>query len=69
MLTTLSGRELARELVIATIGKYGALSSHANFDIVSNQLSHNCSSYFTPEDIQFFKVRKKKEMDAKKKTK
>lgn len=60
MLTTLPGRELSRELVIATIGKYGALNSHTNFDIVSNQLNNNCSSYFTQEDILFFKVRKKK---------
>ncbi|KAG2228604.1 hypothetical protein INT48_003834 [Thamnidium elegans] len=55
MLTTPSGRELSRELVIATIGKYAASDSHTNFDIVSNQLNNNCNSYFTPDDIQFFK--------------
>ncbi|GAA5797410.1 hypothetical protein HPULCUR_002794 [Helicostylum pulchrum] len=40
MLTTLPGRELSRELVIATIGKYGALNSHTNFDIGMEYLKH-----------------------------
>jgi nuclear pore complex protein Nup155 len=56
MLTTTDGRELSRELVIATIGKYGASNSHTSFDVVSHELQRRCNSYFGPNDILFFEV-------------
>lgn len=58
MLTTANGRELARELVIACIGKYGANDSHTSFDVVSSQLKQWGCPYFTQSDILFFKVKK-----------
>lgn len=64
MLTTANGRELARELVIACIGKYGANDSHTSFDVVSSQLKQWGCPYFTQSDILFFKVKKKCERDV-----
>lgn len=62
MLTTVEGRDASRELVIATIGKYGASGSHTRFDVVSHQLQRHCNSYFGPSDIIFFQVRKKADL-------
>lgn len=59
ILTTTEGRELTRELVIAAITKYGSSYSQGGFDFVSKHLERFCSSFFGPNDISFFKVRRK----------
>jgi nuclear pore complex protein Nup155 len=59
MLTTLNGRELSRELVIAAILKYGASNTQSSFNIVSAQLEKWCDKFFSAKDILFFKVKKK----------
>jgi hypothetical protein len=56
MLTTSQGRELSRELVIATIARYGGAYAPANFNIVSSQLERWCTCFFSKKDILFFKV-------------
>ncbi|KAI7897767.1 Nup133 N terminal like-domain-containing protein [Cokeromyces recurvatus] len=55
ILTTLEGRESIRELVIATIVKYGSSGSQIGFDVVSRHLETYCNSFFGPFDIAFFK--------------
>lgn len=56
MLTTSDGRALASDLVVATIGKYGASGSHTSFNVVSHELQKRCSSYFGANEILFFQV-------------
>ena len=58
MLSTPRGRVLTRELVIATINKYGAQHIHVGYDIVSDLLRRKCSSFFGPSDVAFYRVKK-----------
>ncbi|KAI8645641.1 Nup133 N terminal like-domain-containing protein [Parasitella parasitica] len=55
ILTKSEGRELIRELVIATIAKYESLYAQGGFDFVSNHLGRFCSTFFSTGDISFFK--------------
>ncbi|KAI9246692.1 Non-repetitive/WGA-negative nucleoporin C-terminal-domain-containing protein [Phascolomyces articulosus] len=55
MLSTPRGRVLTRELVIATINKYGAQHMHVGYDIVSDVLRRKCSSFFGPSDVAFYR--------------
>ncbi|KAG2215060.1 hypothetical protein INT45_006297, partial [Circinella minor] len=55
MLSTPRGRVLTRELVIATINKYGAQHIHVGYDIVSDLLRRKCSSFFGPSDVAFYR--------------
>ncbi|KAI8144562.1 Non-repetitive/WGA-negative nucleoporin C-terminal-domain-containing protein [Fennellomyces sp. T-0311] len=55
MLATPRGRVLTRELVIATIDKYGASHTHVGYDIVSDLLRRKCSSFFGPNDVAFYR--------------
>ena len=57
MLSTPRGRVLTRELVIATINKYGAQHIHVGYDIVSELLRRKCSSFFGPSDVAFYRVK------------
>lgn len=56
IITTVDGKELTRDIVIATIAKYASTTSHAGFDIVTRQLDKFCHSFFNQSDLHYFRV-------------
>ncbi|KAI9322646.1 Nup133 N terminal like-domain-containing protein [Dichotomocladium elegans] len=55
MLKDPQGRVMTRELVIASIRKYGHSHIHIGFDVVSDLLERKCNSFFGPSDVSFYR--------------